>query len=113
YITYYTYVTETELPVGGTVYPNSASVDGKVTTGSAKVPDRKYDKSGNLNRNAKTLDGVEHSAFTPVDWSVTIPGEHLDGLDEITLTDVLGDTLQVCEAGDPSDGVKARTGLTV
>src|SRR5690606_36969702 len=95
------------------VYPNSAAVDGKVTTGSAKVPDRKYDKTGNLNNTAKTLDGVEHSAFTTIDWTVTIPGERIAGLEEITLTDVLGDTLQVCEAGDPTCVVKASTGLSV
>lgn len=112
-ITYYTYVTSTDLPDGGTVYPNSAAIDGKVATGSAKVPDRKYDKTGNLNNTAKTLDGVEHSAFTTIDWTVTIPGERIDGLDEITLTDVLGDTLKVCEAGEPTSGLKARTGLSV
>jgi hypothetical protein len=112
-ITYDTYVTSDELPEGGTQYANSASIDGKLTTGTAEVPGRKYDKAGKLNTAVKTLDGVEHSAFTTLDWTVTIPGEKIDGLDEIVLEDVLGDTHTVCTAGDPSDGVEARLGLNV
>ena len=112
-ITYSTYVTSEDLPEGGTVYSNEASVDRSVATGTATVPGRTYAKTGNLNTAAKTLDGVEHSAFTTLDWSVTIPGERIHGLEELVLTDVLGETHQVCTAGDDSGGLAARLGLNV
>lgn len=114
YIIYYnTYVDGNDLPEGGTVYTNSVSVDGKVATGTGKVPDRKYDKTGQLNNTAKTLDGVEHSAYTTLDWTVTIPGERIDGLSQIELKDVIGATHEVCVAGDPTTGLEARLGLSV
>lgn len=112
-ITYVTQLTSTDLPEGGALYSNAASVNGKVTAGEATVPKRKYEKVGKLNDKSKTLDGVEHAAFTTLDWSVTIPGEKLDGMGILDLTDVLGDTHTVCAAGDPTQGLAAQLGLSV
>ena len=117
-VTYQTDVTGEDLPAGGTVYSNEATVNGVMTPGTATVPEREYAKTGDLNSKAKTLDGVEHSAFTTLDWKVTVPGEKFydengKPLTEVKLVDVLGDAHKVCEAGDPTQGIKERLGLKV
>lgn len=118
-ITYVTDVISGDLPIGGKKYGNSVKINkDPETSGEAKVDDREYKKKGNLNKDSRTLDGVEHSAFTTLDWTVTIPGERLydehgNALSKIDLIDTLGATHQVCEVGEPTQGVKERLGLSV
>jgi len=113
-ITYRTCVTATELPLGGTAYSNSVDVDGAVATNQATVPNRSAGKSGRINTSAVTLDGVQHMPQTTIGWSVTIPGQQIENVDDVlTLTDVLSASQAVCPAGDPSAGLAERLGLRV
>ncbi|MFK4731282.1 DUF5979 domain-containing protein [Agromyces mediolanus] len=113
-ITYTTCVTSTELPNGGTAYANSVDVDGSVATNEATVPNRSQGKSGRINTSAVTLDGVQHMPQTTINWSVTIPGQMIEDIDDVlTLTDVLSASQAVCAAGDPSAGLATRLNLKV
>ncbi|MBN9176823.1 MAG: LPXTG cell wall anchor domain-containing protein [Microbacterium sp.] len=113
-ISYTTCVTQADLPNGGTAYENSASVNGTPTSGTATVPGRNEGKNGNINSSIVTLDGVEHMPQTTLNWSITIPGQKIEDIqNELTLTDVLSSSQTVCEAGDPSGGLAARMNLTV
>ncbi|WP_313405718.1 DUF5979 domain-containing protein [Aeromicrobium sp.] len=115
-ITYETSVTETELPAGGTQYTNEASIDGNVTGGSSTVPGRKSDKTGSINTTPVTIDGVQHSPQTTLNWAITIPGRQLEALNlagALNLVDTLSPTHQVCEAGEPSGGLASRLNLKV
>ncbi|WP_182170332.1 DUF5979 domain-containing protein [Flaviflexus equikiangi] len=113
-ITYETYVTETDLPQGGTAYTNSATVEGTTTTGTAKVPGRSQGKSGTINGSFVTIDGIEYAPQTTLDWTVRIPGEKLaETSGPLTLTDTLEGTHTVCAPGDPTGGEKSRLNLAV
>lgn len=115
-ITYETCVTETELPAGGTKYTNAASVDGRITTGTATVPGRTSNKTGAISSSTVTIDGVEHDPRTTFNWTVTIPGRQIEDQNltgALSLVDRLSDTHQVCIAGESSDGLAARLNLKV
>ncbi len=115
-ITYETCVTATDLPGGGTGYTNTATVDGKIAGTTAEVPGRKSDKTGKINTGAVTIDGVEHSPQTTLDWTVTIPGRQIEDMGlagALSLVDTLSDSHQVCAAGDPTGGMSARLNLKV
>lgn len=113
-VTYNTCVTSDDLPAGGTGYTNQVDVDGVVAGNEAKVPGRAQGKSGKINTSTVTIDGVEHMPQTTLDWTVTIPGEKIENIDDLlTLTDTLSETQAVCEPGDPSGGLAARLNLKV
>ncbi len=113
-IRYTTCVTQTDLPNGGTVYKNDASINGRTTGGTATVPGRSEGKNGNINSSIVTLDGVAHMPQTTLNWSIVIPGQKIEDIqNELTLTDVLSPSQAVCEAGDPSGGLAARMNLKV
>lgn len=113
-ITYYTHVTDTKLPGGGTVYTNTASVNGSVTTGSGTVPDRSEGKTGRINTSTVTIDDVQHLPQTTLDWGVTIPGAEIESIEsDLTLHDAFSASQRVCSAGDPSQGLKSRLRLKV
>lgn len=113
-ITYYTHVIETQLPNGGTVYSNEASVNGNITAGSGKVPGRSEGKTGRINTTAVTVDGVDHLPQTTLDWGVTIPGTKIETIESaLTLHDAFSSSQMVCPAGDPSEGMNSRLRLKV
>lgn len=113
-VTYNTCVTSEDLPAGGTGYTNQVDVDGTVAGNEAKVPGRAQGKSGKINTSTVTIDGVEHMPQTTLDWTVTIPGEKIENIDDLlTLTDTLSETQTVCEAGDPTGGLATRLNLKV
>lgn len=113
-VTYNTCVTSEDLPAGGTGYTNQVDVDGTVAGNEAKVPGRAQGKSARINTSTVTIDGVEHMPQTTLDWTVTIPGEKIENIEDLlTLTDTLSETQAVCEAGDPSGGLAARLNLKV
>lgn len=113
-VTYSTCVTSEDLPAGGTAYTNAVDVDGQVASNAATVPARNQGKSGRINTSAVTIDGVQHMPQTTLNWTVTIPGQTIENVDDLlTLTDTLSASHTVCEAGDPSDGLAARLNLRV
>lgn len=114
-IRYQTCSTTDGLPESGTVFENSASVDGVDTTGTATVPGRSQGKSGTINTGFVTLAGEEYSPQTTLGWGITIPGQELSELDsDLTLVDEITGTHQVCgvEEGFVGD-VTENLGLTV
>lgn len=113
-ITYTTCVTSEDLPAGGTQYTNAVDVDGTVAGSTATVPGRSQGKSGRINTSIVTIDGVQHMPQTTLDWTITIPGEMIEDVDDLlTLTDTLSASQMVCEAGDPTGGLAARLRLNV
>lgn len=113
-ITYATYVSQEGLPGGGTTYANEVSVDGTLTNSTAKVPGRNDGKRGSLGRSFVTIDGVEHAPQTTLNWQARIPGERLaDVNSDLTLTDTLSGSHEVCMAGDPTGGLADRLNLKV
>lgn len=112
-VSYQTCVTAADLPAGGTEFANTVDIDGKVATGKATVPGRSQGKSGSINGSFVTIDGVRHMPQTTMTWNVTIPGQIVDGLSELNLTDTLTQSHAICEAGDPSGGLAARLNLKV
>lgn len=113
-ITYTTCVTSEDLPAGGTQYTNEVDVNGEVASNAATVPARGQGKSGRINTTAKMIDGVQYMPQTTLDWSVTIPGELIEDIDDLlTLTDTFSASQTVCAPGDPSGGLPARLGLRV
>lgn len=116
YLFRYTTCSTTDgLPPAGTTFTNVAGIDGKLSDpASTKVPPRGAAKSGAINTAGKTLDGVSHLPQTTMDWRIEIPGERVHGLgSDLTLTDTLSDSHQVCTSGEPSGGMAARLGLRV
>src|SRR5690625_1598503 len=110
-IQYLTCATTDGLPAGGTLFDNKVTVEGEVAEGDAVTPGRGEGKSGQINTSFVELDGEEYFPQTTMEWFVRIPGEKVADLDgDLTLTDTLTDTHQVCGAGDD---LKARLGLTV
>lgn len=110
-IQYVTCATTDGLPTAGTKFGNSANVDGVVASGSATVPGRTDQKSGQINTSSVTLDGVEHLPQTTLGWSITVPGENLADIDTpLTLTDTLTNSHQVCEGPGT---LASRLGLRV
>ncbi|WP_119696664.1 DUF5979 domain-containing protein [Microbacterium halotolerans] len=100
-IRYDTCVTTDGLPEAGTEFGNSADVDGSVATTTADAPARSEGKSGRINGSTVTIDGVDHLPQTTMDWRITVPGENLDQIEgELTVSDVLSDSHQVCTADD-------------
>ncbi|MFD4957892.1 DUF5979 domain-containing protein [Microbacterium sp. NPDC058389] len=113
-ITYTTCVTSKDLPAGGTAYANTVDVDGKIATNQAAVPDRQQGKGGRINTSTVTIDGVQHMPQTTLGWTVTIPGQMIEDVqDVLTLIDTFSATQTVCTAGDPSAGLAARLNLHV
>lgn len=112
-VTYTTCVTSTDLPAGDTSYANTVTVDGKAAGAEAKVPARAQGKSGSINGAFVTIDGVRHMPQTTMTWNVTIPGQIVDGVGELNLTDTLTQSHAICEAGAPSGGLAARLNLKV
>ncbi|PKI91061.1 hypothetical protein CW368_07240 [Actinomycetales bacterium SN12] len=112
-VTYSTYITQPDLPQGGTAYVNSVSIGGDPVTSSAAVPPRNAGKSGGLNAKVQMVDGVEYMPQTTLTWDVVIPGEKVHGLTELALTDTLSDSQVVCAAGEPTGGPASRLGLNV
>jgi len=113
-VTYTTCVTSDDLPEGGTGYANSVDVDGVVAGTQATVPGRAQGKSGRINTSTVTIDGVPHMPQTTLDWTITIPGEMIDDVDDLlTLTDTLSASHTVCEPGDPTGGLASRLRLNV
>lgn len=113
-IVYNSCATTDGLPAGGEEFANQADVDGAVVGTEKEVPNRTDQKTGAISSKTVTLDGVEHLPQTTIDWTITIPGERLADLGSaLTVTDKLSETHQVCEAGDPTDGLKAQLGLKV
>lgn len=113
-VTYTTCVSADELPSGGTAFANEVDVDGQVASETARVPNRSAGKSGRISTSAVTIDGVEQSPQTTIDWTVTIPGERIETVEDVlTLTDALSASQAICQAGDPSNGLAARLNLRV
>lgn len=113
-ITYSTYVIEDGLPAAGTGYANEVDVDGTVTSNTATVPGRSEGKSGWLNSSFVTIDGIEYAPQTTLDWQIRIPGEKLEEISgDLTLTDTLSGTHQVCAPGDPTGGLSEQLNLNV
>lgn len=111
-IQYKTCATTDGLPNAGTVFGNTAGVDGAVDGSEATVPGRTNQKRGNINTTPVTIDGVEYLPQTTIGWRITVPGEKLgDIASELIVTDVLSGAHQVCvgEGGD----IASRLGLKV
>lgn len=112
-VSYQTCATADGLPEPGTTYSNEASIGGKVVT-SNEVPTPGFDdrKSGNINRNKVTIDGVEYPAQSTLNWNITVPGHKLDEVvSELVVTDTLDDSQLVC-LGE-SDDLAKRLNLSV
>lgn len=113
-ITYRTYVSQEGLPAAGTSYSNAVDVNGSVTTGSTRVPSRSQGKSGQLNGSVVSIDGVDHPPQTTMNWTVRIPGELLTDVEgDLTLTDTLTASHDICIAGDPAGDLADRLNLAV
>lgn len=113
-ITYTTSVTQTDLPAAGTTYGNVVTINGETAKGSAEVPGRTDRKNGAINGSKTTLDGVEYLPQTTMTWNITVPGERLaDVHSDLVITDELSQTHQVCDAGDPTEGLASQLGLRV
>ncbi len=111
-IQYRTCATTDGLPEAGTVFGNTAGIDGAVDGSEATVPGRTDQKRGNINTTPVTIDGVEYLPQTTIGWRITVPGEKLaDITSDLTVTDVLSGAHQVCvgEGGD----IASRLGLKV
>ncbi|MGO3148128.1 MAG: DUF5979 domain-containing protein [Leucobacter sp.] len=111
-ITYSTYVSESDLPAGGTGYTNEVSVDGAVAGTETKVPGRTDTKNGSINTSAITLDGDSHLPQTTLGWNITVPGERLEAVEgNLVVTDTLSGAHEVCAPGDPTGGLASQLGF--
>jgi len=112
-IQYSTYATTDGLPEGGTAFTNTATIDGDTTSTTATTPGRTDNKRGTINGSTVTIDGVQHLPQTTLGWTITVPGERLEGIGgDLTITDTLSASQQVCAACDVGTG-GARLGLVV
>ncbi|PTR32234.1 LPXTG-motif cell wall-anchored protein [Rhodococcus sp. OK519] len=101
YVSYRTCLTEDEVPDNTDVFTNSASLNGRTpVTATAKGPEFKGGKSGQLNTADRDVAGEKQPAGTTLDWKVEIPGQHLEGLEApAVISDTFSGTMTVCEVG--------------
>ncbi|MFD4183678.1 Ig-like domain-containing protein [Rhodococcus sp. NPDC058514] len=102
YVTYRTCVDGDKVPSNTDVFSNKALVNGVEVTASAKGPEFKGGKKGNLNTEPKEVGGEMQPAGTTIDWDAEVPGKNLEALTErAVITDTFSETLTVCDvSGD-------------
>ncbi len=116
-VTYTTCVTTNKLPDFGTKFTNSVVIKGNTAPGTVTMPTWKTGKTGTINGTGATINGHNYPANTTIGWTVTIPGQVIEGTSPLTLTDTPSATQAICTPnglnGTTDAELKTRLGLTV
>ncbi|WP_430459254.1 DUF5979 domain-containing protein [Rhodococcus qingshengii] len=111
YVTYRTCLTGDKVPDSTDTFTNTATVNSTPVSTSTKGPGFTGKKTGKINTETKDVAGEKQPAGTTLDWTVEIPGHHLENLtDRAVITDTFSDTMTVCEV---SDDLKKNLNLKV
>jgi LPXTG-motif cell wall-anchored protein len=115
-VTYTTCVTTNKLPDFDTKFTNSVVVKGKTAPGTVTMPTWKTGKTGTINGTGATISDHNYPANTTIGWTVTIPGQVIEGTSPLTFTDTPSATQAVCTPnglnGTTDADLKTRLGLT-